>query len=155
MGPLEEVNMAYQHILAAVDLSEEARDVLAKAQRLAEEHKAKLSVCTVVKPLTHVYGGLDMMAYTQASVNFEEEAVKQSRAQIEAEAARFGIAADAVHVSIGGPASQIVDTAQALGADLIVLGSHGKHGLGLLLGSTANGVLHQARCDVLTVRIGS
>jgi universal stress protein A len=147
--------MAYRHILAAIDLSDEARAVLEKARKLADEHQAKLSVCTVVKPLTHVYGGLDMMAYTQATVNFEEEAVTQSRAQIESEAARFGIGADAVHVSIGGPASQIVDTAEALGADLIVVGSHGKHGLGLLLGSTANGVLHQARCDVLTVRIGS
>ena len=38
--------------------------------------------------------------------------------------------------------------------DLIVLGSHGKHGLNLLLGSTSNSVLHQAPCDVLTVRLG-
>jgi universal stress protein A len=96
-----------------------------------------------------------MMAYTQASVNFEEEAVNQSRTHITREAARFGVDAKSVHVSIGGPAAQIVDTAESLGADLIVVGSHGKHGLGLLLGSTANGVLHQAKCDVLTVRIGS
>ncbi|MFU8816653.1 MAG: universal stress protein [Pseudomonadales bacterium] len=147
--------MAYQHILAAVDLSEEAREVLAKARQLADEHGARLSVCSVVKPLTHVYGGLDMMAYTQASVNFEEEAVNQSRNQIETEAGRYGVGPDDVHVGIGGPATQIVDTAKALKADLIVVGSHGKHGLGLLLGSTANGVLHQAQCDVLTVRIGS
>jgi universal stress protein A len=147
--------MGYHHILAAIDLTEEARDVLARARALADEHQARLSVCTVVKPLTHVYGGLDMMAYTQASVNFEEEAVKQSRAQIEAEAARVGVGADDVHVTLGGPASQIVATAEALGADLIVIGSHGKHGLGLLLGSTANAVLHHATCDVLTIRIGS
>ncbi len=38
-------------------------------------------------------------------------------------------------------------------ADLIVLGTHGRHGLGLILGSTANGVLHGASCDVLAVRI--
>ena len=38
-------------------------------------------------------------------------------------------------------------------ADLIVLGTHGRHGLGLLLGSTASGVLHGCPCDVLTVRI--
>lgn len=147
--------MAYQHIMAAVDLSEEAQEVLAKARRLADEHSAKLSVCSVVKPLTHVYGGLDMMAYTQASVNFEEEAMIQARKQIETEAGRYAVSADDVHVNIGGPATQIVDTAKALGADLIVLGSHGKHGLGLLLGSTANAVLHQAQCDVLTVRIRS
>ncbi|MDZ7669006.1 MAG: universal stress protein [Gammaproteobacteria bacterium] len=147
--------MAYKHVLAAVDTSEEAREVIERAKALAEEHKAKLSICSVVRPITHVYGGLDMMAYSQASVNFEEEALAQARKHIETEADRVQVKADDVHVGIGAPAPQIVDTAETLGADLIVVGSHGKHGLGLLLGSTANGVLHQAGCDVLTVRIQS
>ena len=43
--------------------------------------------------------------------------------------------------------------AQSKKVDLIVVGSHGRHGLGLLLGATANGVLHGANCDVLTVRV--
>jgi universal stress protein A len=43
--------------------------------------------------------------------------------------------------------------AEELGVDLIVMGTHGRHGLGLLLGSTATGVLHGCPCDVLTVRI--
>lgn len=147
--------MGYKHVLAAIDQSEEARQVLERARQVADEHGARLSVCTVVKPLTHVYGGLDMMAYTQASVNFEQEAMTQARNQAAAEAGRVKVAEDDVHVSIGAPATEVVDTAKRLGADLIVVGSHGKHGLGLLLGSTANGVLHQAECDVLTVRIGS
>jgi universal stress protein A len=108
---------------------------------------------TVVKPLTHVYGGLDMVSYTQASLNFEKEAEAQSRKQAEEFAATIDVPPANVHVGIGAPANQIVDTATATDADLIVVGSHGKHGLGLLLGSTANGVLHQAECDVLTVRI--
>ncbi len=148
-------DMAYQHVLAAIDMSDEAREVLDQARQVADEHRARLSVCTAVKPLTQVYGGLDMMAYTQASVNFEEEALKQAQAHAEAEAARVKVAPEDVHVSIGAPASQVVEAAKSLGADLIVLGSHGKHGLGLLLGSTANGVLHHAECDVLTVRIRS
>lgn len=146
--------MGYKHILAAVDLSEEAREVLDRARHVADQHKARLSVCTAVKPLTHVYGGLDMMAYTQASVNFEEEALAQARSQLETEAKRIKVKPADVHVVIGAPATLVVETAKSLDADLIVVGSHGKHGLGLLLGSTANGVLHQASCDVLTVRIG-
>lgn len=145
--------MSYRHILAAVDTTEEAREVLEAARGLADEHKARLSVCTAVKPLTHVYGGLDMMAYTQASVSFEEEAMKQARTQVETEAAKVDVGADDVHVGIGAPVTRIVETAESVGADLIVMGSHGKHGFGLLLGSTANGVLHQAKCDVLTIRI--
>jgi universal stress protein A len=145
--------MAYRHIMAGVDVTEEASQVLEAARALAGEHGAQLSVCTVVKPLTQVYGGLDMLAYTRASVNFEQEAANQARVQVEALAAQYGVAASDVHVYVGAPASQVVEAAESLGADLVVVGSHGKHGLGLLLGSTANGVLHRAHCDVLTVRI--
>jgi universal stress protein A len=145
--------MAYKHVMAAVDLSDEASQVLGEAKRLAEDHGAKLSLISVVKPLTQVYGGLDMAAYTQASVNFEREAQNQAVEQLKTMGAGVGVAPEDVHAVIGAPAPQIVDTGKDLGVDLIVLGSHGKHGLGLLLGSTANGVLHHADCDVLTIRI--
>ena len=145
--------MKYKHILAAVDVTEEADEVLAIARQVADEHKATLSVVTVVKPLTHVYGGLDMVSYTQISVNFEEEAKAQAKIQVGAKAEQKGVGGNDVHISVGAPVTQIVDCAERMGADLIVIGSHGKHGIGLLLGSTANGVLHRANCDVLTVRI--
>ena len=145
--------MAYKHVLAAVDLSEEAKDVLREARQIAGDHGAKLSLMSVVKPLTQVYGGLDMAAYTQASVNFEREAQTQAVEKLKAVGAELGVAADDVIAVIGAPAPQVVDSARDLSADLIVIGSHGKHGLGLLLGSTANGVLHHADCDVLTIRI--
>jgi len=58
-------------------------------------------------------------------------------------------------VEIGVPKREIVRIAGEQGADLIVIGSHGRHGLQLLLGSTANGVLHLAKCDVLAVRVGT
>lgn len=145
--------MAYKHVMAAVDLSDEANQVLDEAKRVAGDHGAKLSLISVVKPLTQVYGGLDMAAYTQASVNFEREAQNQAVEQLKSLGAGIGVAEEDVHAIIGAPAPQIVDTAKDLGVDLIVIGSHGKHGLGLLLGSTANGVLHHAQCDVLTIRI--
>ena len=60
---------------------------------------------------------------------------------------------DQVKVIIGGvPADP--EWAEEIGADLIVVGSHGRYGLALLMGSTANGVLHGATCDVLAVRVG-
>ena len=145
--------MGYKHVLAAVDLSDEANQVLREAKQVADEHGAKLSIISVVKPLTQVYGGLDMAAYTQASVNFEREAQTQAVEKLKTVGAELGVAADDVIAAIGAPAPQVVDSARDLSADLIVIGSHGKHGLGLLLGSTANGVLHHADCDVLTIRI--
>ncbi len=147
--------MPYKHVLCAVDLTEEADQVIGEAERVAKDHGAKLTLMTVVKPLTQVYGGLDMAAYTQATVNFEREAQVQATEQLREVGSRFGIAQADVHVAIGGPPSQIVDAANDQGVDLIVIGSHGRHGLGLLLGSTANGVLHHAECDVLTIRIKS
>ena len=145
--------MGYKHILAAVDMTEESTQVLDEARRLATDHKARLSILSVVKPLTQVYGGLDMAAYTQATVNFEREALAQVLAQLKGMAGKLGVNEQDMHVSIGSPATQIVEVAKDQGADLIVVGSHGRHGLGLLLGSTANGVLHHANCDVLTIRI--
>jgi len=139
--------------MAAVDLSEEAEQVLTEAKRMADDHGAALSLVTVVKPLTQVYGGLDMAAYTQATVNFEREAQQQAAQQLKELGGKFGVKPEKTHAVIGGPAPQIVEAANDQGADLIVIGSHGKHGLGLLLGSTANGVLHHAECDVLTIRI--
>lgn len=145
--------MGYKHILAAVDLSDEAQQVLDEARRLATDHGARLMLLSVVKPLTQVYGGLDMAAYTQATVNFEREAQAQVLNQLKTLGSKLGVDAADVHVTIGSPSTQIVDVANAQEADLIVVGSHGRHGLGLLLGSTANGVLHHAKCDVLTIRI--
>jgi len=59
------------------------------------------------------------------------------------------------HLIFGRPETEIHAMANQIGADLIVVGSHGRHGLALLLGSTANGVLHGAPCDVLAVRVGN
>ena len=56
-------------------------------------------------------------------------------------------------VVIGSPKTEILALAEDNNADLIVVGSHGRHGLGLLLGSTASSVLHHAKCDVMAVRL--
>ena len=53
----------------------------------------------------------------------------------------------------GIPKQEIIHIAEQEQVDLIVVGSHGRHGLALLLGSTANSVLHYAKCDVLAVRL--
>jgi universal stress protein A len=58
-----------------------------------------------------------------------------------------------VHIILGAPGSEIRELAKATKADLIVIGSHGRHGFSLLLGSTANAVLHDAGCNVLAVRL--
>lgn len=145
--------MPYKHVLVAVDLSEESSQVLDKARDAAQNNGAKMSLLTIVKPLTQVYGGLDMAPISSGAVSFEEEALKQAEAQLKDLGTKYGVAAENIHVVLGAPAHEIRECGKEYGADLIVMGTHGRHGLGLLLGSTANGVLHGVDCDVLAVRV--
>ena len=68
-------------------------------------------------------------------------------------AEKLNVPADQQIVKVG-PAKQIIlDEAKKHDTDLVIVGSHGRHGVRLLLGSTANAVLHGAECDVLAVRV--
>lgn len=145
--------MSYANILIAVDLSGESRAVLDAARTVAAKTGARMHLLTVVKPLTQVYGGLDMAPIARGTISFEEEAGKQARNQLENLADEYGIDRSDVHIIIGAPGAEIRDLARSTKADLVVLGSHGRHGFSLLLGSTANAVLHDAGCNVLAVRL--
>lgn len=143
----------YTHILAAIDMTEEAPDVLDNAGQLAGLYGAKVSIVTVIRPITYGYTGIETATLGQAVLNFEVEAQAMARKRLAELSAALNVPEDRRHVLIGSPAVEIRACAKAIGADLIVIGSHGRHGLGLILGSTANGVLHGAPCDVLTIRI--
>lgn len=141
----------YNTILLAVDLSEEADQVAARAAGLAGAHNAKLHVVHVIEPLSFAYGGDIPIDFS----TIQEEIQKQAQTQLQELCARLSIPAEQLHLVMGRPENEIHTLAKNLGADLIVVGSHGRHGLALLLGSTANGVLHGATCDVLAVRVGN
>lgn len=145
--------MAYKHVLAAVDLSPESAQILDKARVEADKHGARLSLMTVVKPLTQVYGGIDVAPVAGSVVSFEEQAIDQARSQLAELAGELGVNLEDVHVILGTPAHDIRELAGTLDADLIIIGTHGRHGLGLLLGSTASAVLHGVERDVLAVRV--
>jgi len=142
---------AYKHILAAIDLTEEASEVLDNVRNLARLYDARWSVVSVIRPLTYGYTGIETATLGQAVLNFEVEAQAMARKRLAEFCAE--VPEDRRHVLIGSPATEVRACAKAIGADLIVIGSHGRHGLGLILGSTANGVLHGSPCDVLTIRI--
>ena len=126
----------YQRILVAVDLSDESEQVMAHAQRLADTCAASLAVCHVVS----------FLATDKAAQSLQ-------RARLIDLAVAHGVERDAVHMVQGRPAATIHALADELQADLIVVGTHGKHGAELVTGSTANAVLHGAHCDALSVRL--
>ncbi|HCS27876.1 MAG TPA: universal stress protein UspA, partial [Spongiibacteraceae bacterium] len=96
------------------------------------------------------YGGDIPMDFSGVQDQLQEQAEKQLTSFGE----RYSIPSERLHLMIGRPESQIHQIAEDISADLIVVGSHGRQGLALILGSTANGVLHGAHCDVLAVRVG-
>ena len=143
--------MTGKKILIAIDSSDEAAQVVEAAKEIAGENGASFSLVTVITPVTYAYGAeYGMMA--SATVNIEQEAAEFAKKRQAALEQEQHIRAEK-SVVIGQPAHEIRRLAESTGADLIVIGSHGRHGLGLLLGSTANGVLHGAPCDVYVVRI--
>ena len=147
--------MAYERILVAIDLTDEAAEVLAAAQQQAAASEApELHLINVVKPLQLTHGGIELGA-SAAAMGLDQQLREQATELVTQWANEAGIPKERLHLKVGNPASEIRATAQEIQADLIVIGTHGRHGLGLLLGSTANGVLHGVQCDVLTVRVQS
>ncbi|MFT6434955.1 MAG: universal stress protein A [Candidatus Azotimanducaceae bacterium] len=104
----------------------------------------------VIEPLSLAYGGDIPMDLSTIQEQIQETAKKQ----LADFAQSLSIPDENQHLIFGRPETEIHGLAEQIGADLIVVGSHGRHGLALLLGSTANGVLHGAPCDVLAVRVG-
>ncbi|MBU2711226.1 universal stress protein [Zooshikella harenae] len=139
----------YKHILVAVDLTEEADTVLQRAQEIAKDHNADITLVHVVEPLSVAYGSDIPLDLT----TLQEEIAQQARQRISELAKRLNNEGHQ-HVVYGRPEKEIHRIAEERNIDLIVVGSHGRHGLALILGSTSTGILHGAQCDVLAVRVG-
>ena len=140
----------YKHILVGVDLTVESRDVSKKACTLRNACDCRLSCVHVIEPLSLAYGGDIPMDLS----TIQEQIQDTAKSHLAEFAKTLGIEEADRHLIFGRPETEIHTLANEIGADLIVVGSHGRHGLALLLGSTANGVLHGAPCDVLAVRVG-
>lgn len=143
----------YRRVIACVDLTDESTQVLDMAQTLASEHEAEMHVIHVIKPLQQAYAGVNPATLSDVGIQFEHEADAHARTELARIAEHRGLNPEQMHVRHGAPAVEIHDLARELHADLVVIGTHGKHGVQLLLGSTANATLHGATCDTLAVRI--
>ncbi len=140
---------SYNKILVAIDLTEEAPQVLRKAVELSRSHEAQLLLAHVVEPVGYAYGGDIPMDLSE----LQDQLDKAAREQLAAYGKEYGVDEQNQIVTVGRPESEIHHLSEEHGVDLVVVGSHGRRGIQLLLGSTANGVLHGSSCDVLAVRI--
>jgi universal stress protein A len=139
--------MTYKHILLTTDFSEGSEAVYEKAISLAKQMKARLSFLHVVEPLPgYGYGFV-------GSAEMELQLIEEAKKALALLGKKYHIPSKDQYVEVGPTKVEIHRLAEKYGVDLIVVGSHGRHGLSYLLGSTANAVIHGASCDVLTIRI--
>lgn len=142
---------AYQHILLAADFSDSGPDVAERSLELARHYHARLTLLHVVESFPVVdstYGPI--MPF---EIDLTEQMVSAAKTRIAALGEELNVPAAQRLVEVGSAKVEIVRVAEESDVDLIVLGSHGRHGVGLLLGSTASSVIHHASCDVLAVRL--
>lgn len=140
----------YKHILLAVDFSNATEVLVQRALTLRQFCGAELSLLHVVEPVV-IDPSYDV--FPAVPLGLEQEVADKARAELLRLASRLDVAPERCHVLLGATKNEILRCAQDQAVDLIVVGSHGRHGVALLLGSTANAVLHGAPCDVLAVRI--
>jgi nucleotide-binding universal stress UspA family protein len=141
----------FKRIAVALDGSDCAADALSVALQLAQSERAELGICSVVDPI--VAGGTAPPTPAMDLVvrDLETEARRLVTDAVE-RAHRLGVAASGQARS-GVPAFEILKYAERFNADLIVMGTHGRKGIGhLLMGSVAELVLRESPLPVLVVR---
>ena len=145
----------YRHVLHPTDFSDNARQALAAAQRLAPDARFTL---------LHVYDFTYDPALRTGDVTpdlmlrLQQEYEQDTRARLANLVAASGLDADrtSIQVRYGYPGVVVTGAAHQLRADLVAIGTRGRSGIEhLLLGSVAEHVLREAHCDVLAVRPGN
>ncbi|NJD07413.1 MAG: universal stress protein [Methylococcaceae bacterium] len=141
----------YTRILLAADFGENYRYVARRAVDLATRYGAELSLIHVVENIPTGDAGYGPIVPFE--IDLTEQLVEAAEKRMTELGEELQVPVERVRVEVGSPKHEIIRVAEENAVDLIVVGSHGRHGIGLLLGSTASSVLHHAKCDVLAVRL--
>ena len=146
----------YQQILVAVDLSDDSFLVCQKAVEIAQQSQSSIMLIHVLEMLYPIDGTYDPLFYPSFDLAVDDTemlnmAQKKMDELIKSLSVPDGVALNNQVIS-GTPKIEVIRIAEEKQVDLIVCGSHGRSGLELLLGSTANAILHHAPCDVLAVQ---
>jgi manganese transport protein len=136
----------YQKILVPLDHTGRDREAIAHASALAKQHHAKLY-------LLHVEEGVTSQVYGPLSSTAEVEAGREYLGEIARELEKQQIVAEAVVRHSRNPQDAIVEYAEELQPDLVVMGAHGHKGLkDIVFGTTINAVRHKLKAPLLVVR---
>lgn len=139
-------------ILAAIDFSEVTQWVMTEAVDLARKWNGHLVLLNVTHPMSF---NEDQRAFRKLILGLHDEPLQPTRAE-ELAGKKDGddgkaVSGDSMQI-VGEPVEVILEVAERLGADYVVMGSHGRSRLyDLVFGSVAEGVLRDAPCPVMLV----
>lgn len=150
----EDEYLGYRHILVASDFSNFSQAALKKATELAAPFNAEITVLHAAEVLSSdIYPSLGELSIPVLADNPELEKKHLSRLKRELDESIKDIEYKKIttQVEVGRAADKILEFASKISADLIVMGSHGRRGLARLAGSSTNGIINNASCDVLVI----
>jgi nucleotide-binding universal stress UspA family protein len=137
----------YTRILHATDLSENHFHMCQQAVEIAKRFDAKLYLLHVIEPPPSL-----QLAQGLGFAEFDKPLKEDAQTVLNVLGDAFNIPLDQQFVEIGSIKMHVLEKVTELACNLIIIGSHTPSKLPAFLGSTAHAVIHQAKCDVLTVR---
>jgi nucleotide-binding universal stress UspA family protein len=142
----------YRSILVGIDGSPTASEALARASRLAQQWDAELHIVSAYTDPTFLTA-VDPAAAAGLGTDGIEPALKEGADDLLRKGVEAAAGARVTTHAVNGEASDVlIDMAESLGCDLIIVGNRGmRGGKRILLGSVPNRVAHHAGCDVLIV----
>lgn len=140
--------------MACVDFSEAGPQVLKRGQQLATQFNAELILFHAVEYIPPMEFSGDPMALPNWVMD-ESELIGNAKHSLNSMATQYNCGGCEQIITSGIPRLEIIKTLDERSIDLLVIGSHGRHGLGRLLGSTAHSLVNHSNCDLFLVRINS
>lgn len=141
--------MRYRHILTAIALDDDSAIVLQRAQSLAAQYEARLTVLHVVEYIP-LESGEALMAMPS---DLSAQLVDQAREQLTQRCAVHGIPASSLVIANGNVARETKRVVSEQDIDLIVVGHHPRHGWTSLFSGTGESIVQRTECDVLVVAL--
>jgi universal stress protein A len=147
--------LGYRKILVIVDLSNGSDSVVRAAREQAAYSHASIVALHVVEfvPVEPMGDPLMPTLSMEPTLAIEAELIDRATEKLRTILAAEGLSETPMRIEAGSIKGQIVRVAEEEKPDLMVVGSHERHGLAVLLNFTDDAVLHAAHCDVLAVRL--
>jgi universal stress protein A len=143
----------YETLLVPYDFSPHSRAALDLAVDLARRLGGRIELVHVLQPPSFAYPGFEGTIAVPTNLVELERIVEDALARVADEVRAPDVAVEFEIIEAESIAGTLCDVAARRGADLIVMGSHGRTGLAhVFLGSVAERTLRRAPCPVLTVR---